>query len=153
MLGLTRWSPWTELANLHRDLDSIFSRVFGETFPRLTTDSSFSPAADVRREGDKWMVSIAVPGISPDKLDIDIVGRTVRVRGEREVRSQGDAVVTEINYGRFEREFTLPDEIDVKHAKATYRNGMLDLVLPLTEEAKPHRVQIEYAPEKKQLAA
>lgn len=155
MLGMTRWTPWTELAGLHRDLDSMFGRVFGETGARQTTDSSsltsFTPAANVRREGDKWLVSLALPGISPDKVDIDIVGRTLRVRGERISEQKADPVVSEIIYGRFEREFTLPEEIDAKHVQATYRQGMLDLVLPLSEGAKPHRVQVKAAPESRQL--
>ena len=156
MLGMTRWTPWTELAGLHRDLDSMFGRVFGETGARQTDSSSvtaFTPAADVRREGDKWLVSLALPGISPDKVDIDIVGRTLRVRGERISEQKADSVFSEITYGRFEREFTLPEEIDAKHVQATYRQGMLDLVLPLSEGAKPHRVQVKAAPEAKQLTA
>ena len=143
MLGITRWTPWTELAGLHRDLDSIVGRVFGETVPRQTVDSfdSWTPAADVKREGDTWMVSIAVPGISPDKIDVDIVGRTLRVRGERSSEEKTESVMSEIVYRRFEREFTLPDDIDAQHAQATYRYGMLELVLPLKESAKPHRIR------------
>ena len=55
MLGITRWTPWTELAGLHRDLDSIVGRVFGEPVPRQMVDSfdSLTPAAEVKREGDK----------------------------------------------------------------------------------------------------
>jgi HSP20 family protein len=153
MLGMTRWTPWTELAGVHRDLDSIVGRLFGETVPRQTIDplNSFTPAADVRREGDKWMVSIAVPGMSPDKLDIDIVGRTLRVRGERSSDQKTESVMSEIVHGRFEREFTLPEDIDAQHAKATYRHGMLELVLPLKESAKPHRIEIKAAPETEQL--
>jgi HSP20 family protein len=153
MLGMTRWTPWTELAGVHRDLDSIVGRLFGETVPRQTVDplNSFTPAADVRREGDKWMVSIAVPGMSPDKLDIDIVGRTLRVRGERSSEQKTESVMSEIVHGRFEREFTLPEDIDAQHAKATYRHGMLELVLPLKESAKPHRIEIKAAPETEQL--
>jgi HSP20 family molecular chaperone IbpA len=114
MLGITRWTPWTELAGLHRDLDSIVGRVFGETVPRQTVDSfdSLTPAADVKREGDTWMVSIAVPGISPDKIDVDIVGRTLRVRGERSSDEKTESVMSDIAYGRFERDFTLPEDID-----------------------------------------
>lgn len=156
MLGMTRWTPWTELAGLHRDLDSMFGRVFGETGARQTTDSSFTsftPAADVRREGDKWRVSLAVPGISPDKVDIDIVGRTLRVRGERISEQKADPVFSEITYGRFEREFTLPEEIDAKHVQATYRQGILELVLPLSEGAKPHRIEVKAVPDAKQLTA
>ena len=155
MLGMTRWTPWTELAGLHRDLDSMFGRVFGETGTGQTASSSsltsFTPAADVRRDGDRWMVSLALPGISPDKVDIDVVGRTRRVRGERICEQKAGAVFSEITYGRFEREFTLPEEIDAKRVQATYRQGMLELVLPLSEGAKPHRIEVKAAPEAKQL--
>jgi HSP20 family protein len=154
MPGIIRWTPWTELAGLHRDLDSMFGRVFGETRARETTDSpfsSFTPAADVRREGDKWLVSLALPGISPDQVDIDIVGRTLRVRGQRISEQKGDPIVGEIPYGRFEREFTLPEEIDAKHVEATYCHGMLELVLPLSEGAKPHRIEVKAAPDAKHL--
>jgi len=155
MLGITRWTPWTELAGLHRDLDSIVGRVFGETVPRQTVDSfdSLTPAADVKREGDTWMVSIAVPGISPDKIDVDIVGRTLRVRGERSSEEKTESVMSEIAYGRFERDFTLPEDIDSQHVQATYRHGMLELVLPLKESAKPRRIEVKVAPETTQLHA
>jgi len=154
MLNMTRWRPWTELAGLHRDLDSIFGRVFGETGSRQSVDA-FAPAADVRRDGDRWMLSMALPGISPDKVDIDIVGRTLRVRGERvaDGESKAEPILSEISYGRFEREFTLPEDIDAQHAEATYRHGMLELVLPLTEGAKPRRIEVKAAPEAKQLHA
>ena len=155
MLGVTRWTPWTELAGLHRELDSIVGRVFGEAVPRQTVDSfdSLTPVADVKREGDRWMVSIAVPGLSPDQLNIAIVGRTLRVRGERSSEEKTESVMSDIAYGRFERDFMLPEDIDAQHVQATYRDGMLELVLPLTESAKPHRIEIKVAPETKQLHA
>jgi HSP20 family protein len=152
MMSLIRWTPWTDFADMHRDFDSLFGRVFGETVPRQTVES-FTPAADVRREGDKWMVSIAVPGISPEKLDIDIVGRTLRVRGERSSEEKTESVTSEIVYGRFEREFMLPEDIDAQHVQATYRHGMLELVLPVKESAKPHRIEVKTAPETNQLQA
>jgi HSP20 family protein len=150
MLDTTRWTPWTELAGMHRDLDSLFGRVFGD-IGRSQSAGSFNPAANVRRDGDSWRVSLALPGTSPDKVDIEIVGRMLRVRGERTTDDKGEPVFNEITYGRFEREFTLPEEIDAKHVQATYRNGMLELVLPLAEGAKPHRIEVKAASEAKQL--
>ena len=152
MLGMTRWTPWTELAGMHRDLDSLFNRVFSDTVRSQSVDA-FTPAADLRRNGDMWKVSLALPGIAPDKVDIDIVGRTLRVRGERSANDTAQPVISEITYGRFEREFTLPEEIDAQHVEATYRHGMLELVLPLAEGAKPHRIAVKSAPEGKQLHA
>ena len=75
MLGMTRWTPWTELAGVHRDLDTLFNRTFGE-MPRSQNVDAFAPAADVRRDGEKWYVSMALPGIAPEDVQIDIVGQT-----------------------------------------------------------------------------
>jgi HSP20 family protein len=154
MLNMTRWTPWSELAGLHRDLDSVFNRAMRDSGDRSADASlaGFSPAADVRRAGDRWLVSLALPGVSPDKVDIDVVGRTLRVRGERTVDVKAEPVLSEIATGRFEREFTLSDEIDAAHVEATYRHGMLELVLPLSERAKPHRIAVKADAGARQLA-
>ena len=88
-------------------------------------------------------------------MEIDVVGRTLRVRGERIAteKSKSEPIVSEISYGRFEREFTLPEDIDAQHVEATYRHGMLELVLPLSEGAKPRRIEVKATPEAKQLHA
>ena len=74
---------------------------------------------------------MAVPGVAPENMTIDVVGRTLHVRGERTMQKDETAepVVGEIRYGRFEREFTLPEEIDSEKVQATYRHGMLELAL------------------------
>jgi HSP20 family protein len=159
MLGMTRWTPFTELATLHRDLDSLFGRVFGEAGRPQTSAPvlTFTPAADVVKAGDKWTVSIALPGIDPKQVEINVVGRTLRVRGERPFdgyANGAEPVLSEISYGKFEREFTLPEDIDQEQVQAAYRHGMLELTLPLTESAKPRRIEIQTAmPEAKQIKA
>jgi HSP20 family protein len=155
MLSLNRWTPFAELSGLHRDLDSLFGRFLGNESMAVGSGESFAPAADVTRDGDKWRISMAVPGVAPENMTIDVVGRTLHVRGERTMQKDETAepVVGEIRYGRFEREFTLPEEIDSEKVQATYRHGMLELTLPLKESAKPHRIEIQTAPETKQLQA
>lgn len=151
---LTRWTPLAELAGLHRDLDSLFGRVFGEGTGNAV--DSFTPAANVHRDGGNWLVSMSIPGVPPEKVDINVTGRTLRVRGERtldHVATRGEAISNEISYGRFEREFTLPEDIDVDHVHAAYRHGILALTLPLKESARPRRIEVQTTPEKKQLQA
>ena len=152
MLGMTRWTPWTELAGMHNDLDALFSRVIGDRMQTPTSDA-FIPAADLGREGDTWKVSLALPGVAPDKVDIDIVGRTLRVRGERVSGSSTETFVNEIPYGRFERAIALPQDIDVRNVQAIYRHGILELTLPVAEAAKPYHVTVKAAPDNRQLQA
>src|SRR5437016_5393086 len=111
--------------------------MFGDTMHSQSVDA-FTLPADLRRDGDTWKVSLALPRISADTVDIDIVGRTLRVRGERIAEQKAGPVMSEITYERFEREFTLSEDIDAKHLQAMYRDGMLELALPLAEGTKPH---------------
>ena len=61
MLNPTRWNPWSELAGPHRELDSIFNRVFGETVrPQSQCADSFAPVTDVRRDDETWKISLAL---------------------------------------------------------------------------------------------
>ena len=79
------------------------------------------------------------------------------MRGERPFDGYANGVepvLSEISYGKFEREFTLPEDIDQGKVEATYRHGMLELTLPLTESAKPRRIEIATtAPEARQIKA
>lgn len=158
MLGLTRWTPFAELSRLHRDLDRIFDRTFGRGDFAAGSDEPFVPAAHFARDGHNWVISMALPGVAPENIAIEVDGRILRVSGER-TAPKGESVVpvvNEIRYGRFEREFTLPESIDPEHVQATYRHGMLELTLPLRESAKPRRIEIQTAPaeaEPRQVAA
>jgi HSP20 family protein len=156
MLGLSTWNTFNELNSLHRDLDALFGRVFGDTLRSQLADASavVTPPVDVKRDGENWVVAMALPGISPEQVDVEIVGGTLRVRGERtEAAERAEPILNEIRHGRFERELTLPQDIDVEHVRATYRHGMLELTLPLKESAKPRRIAIATEPESKQLRA
>jgi HSP20 family protein len=153
---LTRWNPWTEIASLHRDLDSLFGRFFSQ-MPQ--TIGTMTLPAEAVRQDDRWRLAFALPGISPEQIDVEVTGRTVRVRAERGRgmdRPQGEkegTYVNELAYGRFEREITLPDEVDVEQVKASYRHGMLELVLPLREGARPRKISVTGADPKQLKAA
>jgi HSP20 family protein len=156
MLGLSRWNPMSELASLHHDLDQLFGQVLGDANSyRDASRFAFSPPVDVTRDSDKWQVAMAIPGIAPEQVDITVAGRTVRIAGERRLYGDGhiEPVLREIGYGRFQREFNLPDDIDAEHVEASYRHGMLELSLPLKESAKPRRIVIASAEPKRLKAA
>jgi HSP20 family protein len=145
MWGMTRFNPWTELAGLHRDLDAVFNRQFG-TGDQASVDV-FTPAAERARDGDKWTISMYVPGVTPNDVDINVNGQTLHVRGERKRHNHVEPLLSEIMYGRFEREFTLPAEIDVDHVDARYHDGVLELALPVKESAKPRKIEIATSPD------
>ena len=86
---------------------------------------------------------MALPGIDPGDVKIDLNGSTLTIAGERsQSRENAELSRSEISYGRFERLLTLPSNIDTDRVEANFDNGMLDLALPLAESAKPRRIEI-----------
>jgi HSP20 family protein len=140
---LTRWSPFEELTTLHREMDRLFSRAFDTPSGQPGAAAAFVPAIEVVPAKEGWDARLALPGVEPKDVQIDVAGNTLTVRGERTARqNRAETYLSEITYGRFERTLSLPESIDAEKVTASYRNGMLELHLPLKESVKPRRIQI-----------
>jgi len=143
MGSLIRWSPFEEMANLHREMDRMFDWV--SHVPPASKSSSWIPATDVTSSQDGWTLRMALPGVESNNVRIDFNGRMLAVSGERSPDSdEVDARrrVSEIGYGRFERSFTLPDSVAADKVSARFDNGMLVVTLPVADAAKPRRIEI-----------
>ena len=143
MFTVNRWNPFEELATLHRDMDRVFGRQFGENAPRQA-NQGWTPPIEIASQPDGWHVRVAVPGIDPDTVRIDLHGNTLKIAGERPASTEkkADSYHSEFAYGPFERTFTLPSNVDADEVSASYNHGMLELTLPLAESAKPRRIEI-----------
>jgi HSP20 family protein len=138
---LTRWNPFDELTDLHREVDRLFGRTRAEG--PIQTPRAWLPATDVTSSKEGWQLRIALPGIEPEHVSVDLHGNTLTVKGERsETKQDQELHVSEIRYGRFERTFALPAKIESEKVTASFQNGMLELQLPLAEAAKPRRIEI-----------
>ncbi len=86
---------------------------------------------------------VALPGIDPNQVHVDLHGNSLTISGERtRTEPNGHRYSSEFRYGTFERAFTLPTKVDTENVTARYDNGMLELTLPLSEAAKPRRIAI-----------
>ena len=140
MLSMTRWNPFEELGTLHREMDRVFGRYVGDG---PAAGPAWTPATEVRTGDDGWTVRMALPGIEPNQVHVDLHGGSLTISGERtRTETDGNGYASEIRYGRFERAFTLPAKVDAEKVSAHYENGMLELTLPLAETAKPRRIAI-----------
>lgn len=142
MLSMTRWNPFEELTGLHREMDRVFGRYMGDE--RATTPASaWIPATEVDSGEDGWKIRIALPGIAPKDVHIDLHDNNLTISGERtRTERNGRGRSSEFHYGRFERAFTLPANVDAEKVSADYVHGVLELTLPLAETAKPRRIAI-----------
>ncbi len=142
MLSMTRWNPLEELTGLHRQMDQVFGRYVGDERAG-TPGAAWIPATEIHANDDGWKLRVALPGIDPEHVHVDLHGNSLTVSGERTRSEQdGQGHTSEFHYGRFERAFTLPSNIDGDHVVANYEHGVLELTLPLAEAAKPRRIAI-----------
>lgn len=123
-MQITRWDPFTALARLDRDFDDLVRRTWAE--PAAT---GFVPAVEAVRDGRDVLVKVELPGIDPERdVEITVHRGRLTVSGERraERSEQVDgALVRELRYGSFRREFALPEGASADRVEASYDAGML----------------------------
>jgi HSP20 family protein len=120
---------------------------FLDTFDSLEKNfSSFVPAIDVYEEKDAVVVEATLAGIKPENVDINIHDDVLTLEGQRESSSE----IEEKNYyrkevrsGSFHRSIVLPTAVIADQAKANFENGLLKIVLPKEEKAKPKSIKID----------
>jgi HSP20 family protein len=133
----------------------LWSDPFAPFLTQLTRGAAFTPAADVLvRDGD-MLLSMDVPGLTADDLEIEFVDGYLTVRGERrrpDVDEGTQWMHTERAFGRFERAIALPEGVDPEGITATVDNGVLSLTVPKPSRLQPKTIAIGGEREQRQLA-
>jgi HSP20 family protein len=99
---------------------------------------------DLYREGDHFVLVADIPGVDPDSIDIDLDGQQLSIRAERTAHVGEDVqwIAHERPVGSYLRQLTLGDGLDVEHISAAYEDGVLTLTIPVSEKAKPRKIQV-----------
>jgi len=135
------------LARLHGDFHTIFERFFGDSSreePFIT--SNWWPALDVAERDESVIVKAELPGMTREDIDVSVEGNVLIISGEKkelEEDKKEDFYHVERRYGTFRRTITLPSDVDPSKIEATYRDGILTVELPKTEEAKPRQIEVK----------
>ena len=140
--------PFTNFERMRREMDELFGDVFERTGLAPRRRGGFSPAVDVFYEDDppRAVIHAELAGIDPDELTLEIEGRELVLAGHRRpAESEGRVYQQlEIDFGPFGRVIGLGADVVEDDARATYRDGILRIELPLVRsEARPRAVPIE----------
>ncbi|GGM32550.1 Hsp20/alpha crystallin family protein [Promicromonospora citrea] len=130
----TYWDPFQEM-------DRLFASIVGNV------RQSGAPPMDLFRTGDHYVLSMDLPGVDPGTIDVSVEDRTLTVRAERTQRSGDDAqwLVRERPTGTFARQLTLGRGLALDQVSASYADGVLSLTIPVSEEARPRRIEVAHA--------
>jgi HSP20 family protein len=134
-------SAFDRLASLHEEMDRMFD--FSPFFRSTGSFSRWSPAVDVYQDRDQFTVVAELPGMKKEEIEISLHDGALTISGERKREdSNKESYRTERYVGRFQRSLTLPAAVDANKVKATYQDGILKVVLPKAEEAKPKQIEV-----------
>ena len=147
-IELERWDPFRNMSDVQGEVSRLFDTFFGRPTvggngpsPRM-----WVPVLDMYETKDDLVVSFELPGVSEKDVSLSITGDLLTLKGERafnrDVTDDGYQHV-ERAYGKFERTVQLPMPVQADKVKATYRDGVLEVRLPKTEEVKPREIKIE----------
>ncbi|NJR41184.1 MAG: Hsp20/alpha crystallin family protein [Leptolyngbyaceae cyanobacterium CSU_1_4] len=144
-MALIRWQPFHEMDYLQRDMNRLFDRLASTASNGDMERAAFAPPAELQEDSDAIHLSLEVPGMTAEDLDIQVTADSVSVSGERkeETKSEEKGVTrTEFRYGRFQRVIPLPTRVQNTNVEANYKDGILKLVLPKAEEEKNKVVKV-----------
>ncbi|MCX6503293.1 MAG: Hsp20/alpha crystallin family protein [Microbacterium sp.] len=122
-----------------RDLERLANTFFdgGRRGPRQMP-------MDLYRDGDHYVLTADLPGIDPGSVDVDVDGQLLTIRAERTLPAgEGVTWITrERTAGTYLRQLSLGQGLDTENISASYRNGVLSVTIPVSEKAKPRKVQV-----------
>ena len=120
-----------------RELDQLAQQVLG-TMARPTV-----MPMDAWREGDRFVVEFDLPGVDPSSVDLDVERNVLTVRAERpRLQEDHESIAAERPRGVFSRQLFLGDTLDLERIEASYTDGVLRLIVPVAEAAKPRKIEI-----------
>ena len=151
-MALVRWTPrtdlWDPFANL-ADIREEMNRLFEDSFRRIghpDIEGAFIPAMDVVEEKDGYLVRADLPGLTKDDVNVSLQDNYLTIKGDR----KHEVETKDANYyrhervsGSFTRTIELPTSVDAKRIDAHFKDGVLAVHLPKTEEAKPKQIEVK----------
>ena len=152
--AVTPWRPFMDLTRWERDMDRMMEDFFGrrirpwwpERFFRTDELDVRAPAVDVFEEKDDIVVKAEIPGMDKDDIEVKLTDHTLTIKGEKkkeEETKQENYYRSERSYGTFLRTLDLPKDVHADKVKATFKNGVLEVRMPKTEEAKAKETKVK----------
>lgn len=150
-MSIVKWSPLKELEEMRKDMDRLFEEFFSPITRRRRSwlkpeMGVIVPNIEMYDRKNEIVVKAELPGVAKENIDLTITKDSLTLKGEakkEEEIKEEDYYAAEISYGSFARTIALPVEVDSEKAKASFKDGVLEIILPKREEAKPKEIKIE----------
>lgn len=140
------WDAMRELATMQDRMNRVWRSVYDRGQEDVTSRGTWLPPVDIyETDAHEVVLKAEVPGLKREDIDLTVENNTLTIRGERR---KDDGIAedryhrVERTFGPFSRSFTLPSTVDAGRVRAEYRDGVLTVMLPTREEARPRQIQV-----------
>jgi HSP20 family protein len=158
MATMMRWDPFQDLRDAQEEMAQMAQMA--QMSPRLAhalglhgqpqgsgraETTAWAPALDISERKDAYLVTVELPGVEAEDLEITMEDGLLTIQGERQFTAESSEEQfhrIERRYGAFRRSITLPAQVQAEQIQASFDNGVLQIVVPKAEEAKPKRIQV-----------
>ena len=143
-MKLINWTP--RPVSLLDNMDRMVQTIFDNDFYHETASHNWVPAVDIREVDASFILTADIPGLTKPDIDLIVENKTLKISGKREYNNTDGNVeyhYQERTHGSFQRSFKLPISVDEENISATFKSGILTVVLPKTEEAQPKQRTIK----------
>jgi HSP20 family protein len=147
MMNLVRWNPFGEMTAMQNRINRLFNEPYWPA-GRMDDDTNmgmWNPVVDLYEKDDNFVIKAELPGVTKKDIAIDLKDRVLTLSGERSYENnvkEENYYRRERSYGKFQRAFTLPADVDSDRIKAEFNDGLLQIEVPKPEEQKPKKVTI-----------
>jgi len=139
------WPGFGRLSSLRDELDRLFESPWTELARTSQLLSGWTPALDIHEDKDNFIVRAELPGMKREDIDVSLHDGALSISGERKLEQkfeEAEVYRTERFFGKFQRTVSLPAPVAADKVKAQYKDGILTITLPKTEEAKPKQIDV-----------
>jgi HSP20 family protein len=150
MTTMMRWDPFQDLRSAQDEMaqmSPMLAHALGLHAQQRDDGraTAWAPALDISERKDAYLVTVELPGLKPEDLDITMEDGLLTIQGERQFTAESSEQQfhrVERRYGAFRRSITLPAHVLAEQIEASFEDGVLQILVPKAEEAKPKRIQV-----------
>lgn len=142
-MAILKWDPFKDLQAIQEKID----RIFEESLRGKDIASGlWTPAVDIYETDDAIILEAELPGMNEKDIEVRVEDNVLTIKGERKIeqeRKEENYYRMERYYGAFQRSFTLPSNVETDKIRAEYKKGILKVLMPKKEQAKPKQIKVE----------
>jgi len=143
-MAIVRWDPFRDFLSLQNEVGKMFERSFGLSGSKQP-GLAWAPAIDAYETKDNIVIKAELPEVEAGDVDITLNDDALVIKGERkfsEEVNEEDCYRLERRYGSFQRSIPIPTDVKRDEVNAVYHDGVLEINLPKSEEARPKEIKV-----------